>query len=84
MLEDDPFRSLKKYSAIALVLMLGLLFHTLCWSSLFRQDGVIDRPVVGLACPCVIDQRYDVPGTPAVVSQGNCVPRTQVTLLSNR
>ncbi len=80
---DDPLRSLKKFSAIALVLVLGLVFHTLCWSSLFTQNGVIARPAVGMHCPCVIDQRYDGTATPPVVSQGNCAA-AQDTLVSNR
>jgi hypothetical protein len=79
--EDQP-GSLKKFSAIALVLMLGIVFHTLCWSSLLKRNGVIERPSVGLSCPCVIDQRYDVTATSAAMPQGNCARAAQEALVS--
>ncbi len=81
---DDRVRSFKKFSAIALVLALGLVFHTLCWTSLFTQKGVIARPAIGMHCPCVIDQRYDGTTTPPALSQGNCADDAQESLVSNR
>lgn len=81
---DDHLRSLKKFSAIALVLMLGLVFHTLCWSSLLKQNAVLERPAVGLNCPCTMDQSYEVTATSAAVSPENCVKTGQETLVSNR
>jgi hypothetical protein len=53
---QDHLRSLKKFSAIALVLTLGAAFHGLCWSSLVRQSGVLEQPA--LSCTCVQDQRF--------------------------
>lgn len=84
MQREDQLRSLKKFSAIALVLMLGLVFHTLCWSSLLKRNGVIERPSMGLSCPCIIDQRYEVTATSSVTSQGNCARAAQEALVSTR
>lgn len=79
---DDHLRSLKKFSAITLVLMLGLVFHTLCWSSLFKRNGVIERPVAGLNCPCIIDQRFEMTKASTAGSQKSCTPDAQETLVS--
>lgn len=79
---DDHLRSLKKFSAISLVLMLGLVFHTLCWSSLFKRNAVIERPVAGLTCPCVIDQRFEMTQASTAGSQKSCAPDAQEALVS--
>ena len=79
---DDHLRSLKKFSAITLVLSLGLVFHTLCWSSLFKRNGVMERPAVGLNCPCVIDQRFEMTTTSAAELQKRCAPAAQESLVS--
>lgn len=81
---DDHLRSFKKFSAITLVLMLGLVFHTLCWSSLFKRNGVIERPAVGLNRPCIIDQRYEVTTSSAAGPQKSFAPAAQESLVSTR
>lgn len=81
---DDQLRSLKKFAAITLVLTLGFVFHTLCWASLFKRNGVIERPAVGLNCPCIIDQRYEVTTTSVSGPQKSCVPAGQEALVSTR
>lgn len=79
---DDRLRSLKKFSAITLVLTLGLVFHTLCWSSLFKRNGVMERPAVGLKCPCTIDQRYEATTKSVAAAPGNCEPAAKDVLVS--
>lgn len=81
---DDQLRSLKKFAAITLVLMLGLVFHTLCWASLFKRNGVIERPTLGLNCPCFIDQRYEMTRSSAAWLQNSCPPPGQEALVSTR
>jgi len=81
MHRDDSVRSLKKFSAIAVVLVLGTAFHTLCWSSLFNRNAVIERSASSLSCPCAVDPGLSLKVKAVAADQRNCVSAAPAALV---
>lgn len=77
---EDRLRSLKKFSAIALVLTLGGTFHGLCWSSLVRPSGEMLRPSVVPG----VDHRFRMINGADMETQKNCAQDAPKILVSNQ